>query len=289
MNIKSDKRGAILIFTLIILAVFLSTALTFSFFIISDINKARAVDDSVVAYYGADSGIEESLYLIKKMELTGSMKGLISLKPDIYNLVSSGAKWNIAESVDYERNILRQRIANGQSAKFFILNRNVTTTDSVSVEWYKGKDVAGNPSSAKIQVALTQLTPQDSDGTIIYYTDTSEIIIPDSTDTGQDCFELKNKSIDGSLLGDKSDYLMEAKVLGSGSNDFVDRLIVKAYSDTSCKTENNEGISSLTLKSKGTFGKSTQYVIAHIVPRNPVSGLLSFVLFSEQDIAKDSE
>lgn len=285
IKIQTDKRGTILVFTLIILAVFLSTALTFSYFVISDINKAKAIDDSIIAYYGADSAVEESLYLLKKQE---PVETLASLKSLTGRLEASGANWDIAESIDYERNILRQRMSSGQSAKFFILNRqtSATTTNSVAVEWYKIKN-----SATKLQVVLTQLSPQDQDESIIYYTDTSEVDFTDSEELGGSrCFNLKDARIDGTPLGNKPDYLLEVLVLGVDT-DGVDRLMIRAYGDADCRPEsyNERGISSLTLKAKGVFGKATQYIIAHIIPRDPVSGMLSFVLFSEQDITKDSE
>jgi len=281
----------VIVFAVMLLAVFLSTALGFSYFIIADINKAAAIDDSIVAYYAADAGLEESLYLLKKQEAADSLVDLKNdIRPDNNAMEATGAVWSIADSTDYEKNVLRQRLYDGQSVKFFILNRNSTNlTESVVLEWFKGGE-----DTSKLQVNLTQLSPQqdDASGAWIYLTDTSEVELSDTGKIGSRCFDLKDASLNlnGGVLSPPIDYLLELKVLG-GQGDFVENLSVDAYDyfcdSISGKSPNPEGITSLTLKSSGTYGRSTQTIIAHILPKDPVSGLFGFVLFSEQDVVKD--
>lgn len=289
MNIQQDRQGVILVFTLIIMAVLLSTAMSFSYLIISDINKAKAIDDSLVAYYAADSGIEQSLYLLKKQEITQSLEELKILSPD-GELSVAGGSWEIGDSADFEKNFLRQRLYNGQSAKFFILNRasGGDRPQSITVEWLKAPET-----SPKLQINLTQLIPQEQDGSLIYYTDTSEVEVADSASNniGSTCYNLKDADFDGQTLPLPPDYLVEFKVLGSDI-DFVDRLSVKTYNKRCQENDyedsfNPRGITNLTLKSKGSYLKSNQTIIAHIVPKDPLSGLVGFVLFSEQDITKE--
>lgn len=294
INLQSDKRGVILVFTLILLSVLLSTALGFSYFIIADINKARAIDDSIIAYYAADAGIEESLYLLKKQEATESLNSLTLLNGSGEMNVSGGA-WDILDSTDYEKGFLRQRLSNGQSVKFFILNRglsaeqaNYNGAKSISVEWQKGKNTTPN-----LQVILTQLWPQRQDSSMIYFTDTSELEVADSASNGrgETCYDFKDLALDNNSLDKPVDYLVELKVLGN-SDDFVDRIVVKAYNKRCQEADwskdiNETGITNLTLKAKGKYGRSQQSIIAHLLPKDPVSGLLGFVLFSEQDITKE--
>lgn len=280
----------IIVFTLIMLTVFLTTALSFSYFIISDINKAKAIDNSIIAYYSADAGMEESLFLLKNQELAGSVDSLKSKRPDPIDMVLSKGVWDISSSTSFETSVLRQRLHNGQSAKFFILNRDSTNqTKSITLEWYKGIDT-----TAKLQVNLTQLAHQYQSSTLIYYLDTSILEVADTIGKGSvACYNLKDLDLDGIALDSPSDYLAEFLVLGS-SVDFVDTLDVKAYSiacdsnpDTMAAAYNPQGITNPTVKSTGTYGRSTQSIIAHILPKDPVSGMLGFVLFSEQDVTKE--
>jgi len=107
-------------------------------------------------------------------------------------------------------------------------------------------------------------------------------------------FDLQDKNIDpanSAPLSPPVDYVAEMTVLGTNV-DFVDQLAVKAY-DVDCANlidlNNNivaEGITNLTLKSRGTYNKSEQTIVAQILPKDPASGILGFVLFSDQDITK---
>lgn len=280
----------ILVFTLLLLGVFLSTALSFSYFVIGDINKARAIDDSIIAYYSADAGMEESLYLLKNQSGADKLTAIMSARIGDKSLDKSKGKWNIGESTNYEQAVLRQRLYNGQSVKFFILNRSVVNqTESITLEWHKGLDNAGEKTPAKLQVSMTQLLPQIQSSTLIYYQDTSELEVADS-DMGIKCYDLKDLNFEKQPI--RPDYLLEFKVFGDSDNDYVERLSVKAYNDVCTALEpqiasNPRGITNLTLKSKGTYGRATQNIIAQILPRDPVSGILSFVLFSEMDVIKE--
>jgi len=290
-RIKSDNRGMIIVFTLILLAVFLTAALGFSYFIIGDINKARAIDDSVIAYYAADAGIEESLYLLKKQGLPGLLDGLKAARPGDVKLGASAGIWNILGSSNFEKTILRQRLYNGQSVKFFILKRGLEDTSnktkSVTVEWYKGAGL-----TPKLQINLTQLSPQqDAGGNLIYYQDYSQLQTSDSSsEAGPICINLKDSALDGLTLPPR-DYMVELKALGA-ADDFIGQIIVKAY-DNACGASADAivldpaGITNLTLKSLGTYGRAQQNIYAQILPRDPVSGLLGFVLFSEQEVTKE--
>lgn len=286
--IRKENSGMILVLTLVMTSVFLSIALGFSVLIISDLNKARAIDNSIVAYYSAESGLEESLFILRKTEID-SVKKLKEKRtnkirlPDIEN-----ATWDINQSTDYEEYFLRQRLRPGQSAKFFILNRKETQVKSFTLKWEKNAT-----STAGLQVSLTQLSPgTDSNNNLVFFTDTSEVELA----TGiVRCYDFKNLNLAGISHSLMVDYLVEIKVLGSDYNlDAVDRLEVKAYNN-SCSSRiddggdlNKEGITNLTIKSTGIFGRSSQTITAYLPPKDLPSSLVGFVLFSDQDITKDS-
>jgi hypothetical protein len=288
MNLAKDKSGVVLIFTLLIMSVLISVAISFSYFIISDINKARAIDNSIVAYYAADAGMEESLYTLKKQQ---SVKFLTQLKGQkgSGNLATAKSSWDIGESTDYETRFFRQRLSNGQTAKFFLLNRaNTNGTKSIAVNWKKGAGTA-----PQLQVSLTQLKPQKQTPTnaIVYYTDTSGVEISDTPTNNNvpTCYPLKDRGLDNIPLTPAPDYAVEFKVLGLLPDDYVDSLTVQAYNSDDCsQNPNPTGITNLTLKSKGVYNKSNQYIIAQLTPKDTLSGLAGFVLFSEEDITKNS-
>lgn len=285
-----NQKGVILVLALIIMSVLLATAIGFAVVVIGDIKQAKAVDNSVLAYYGADAGMERSLYVLRRdeqIEYLGDRSTNNTLVNFFHNInggpaeiaLANGANWSIIGSSDSEATFVRQRLYNGQSLKIYFLGRESgNPAERVDVYWRQGA-----ASTAKMQVIFTQLKPQfTTDGTLVYYTDKNEVEISDSVTTGSDfSYEFGDKNIEGNSF--KSDYLMEIRALGSG-NDYIDQITIRAF-DVNSQLINN-GITNLTLKSVGNFGGFEQSIIAHLPPRDPVSGLLGFVLFSEEDITK---
>ncbi|OGY44146.1 MAG: hypothetical protein A3B89_03305 [Candidatus Buchananbacteria bacterium RIFCSPHIGHO2_02_FULL_40_13] len=286
-----NEQGIILILALMMVSILLSIALGFGIFILSDLRQAAEIDNSVVAYYAADSGIERTLYLFRhgdKDKIGGFSGSNGALSPDD----REGENWTIRDSTDYELTFFRQRLYNGQSVKLYFIGRRtgVNTAKSIKINWFKGSGF-----SPKLQVVFTQLNPIDDDGILVYYTDTDKVEISDSNSAGPICFDFKDRDIDGSFLALPSDYVVELRVVGSGA-DYVDNLSVTAYNETKgingCNSQayndtyNPEAISNITLKARGNYGGVSQTIYAHLPPRDPSSGLFGFVLFSEEDITK---
>lgn len=295
---RENQKGIILILSLMIMSVLLSIALGFGIFILSDLRQAKEIDDSVMAYYAADSGIERTLYLFRKedkdkIDNFSGNDGALSAGDREDDIDGDGDNdWSIAGSTDYEPVFFRQRIFNGQSIKFYFLGRNAgsNASESIKLEWFKGLN------SPKLQIILTQLTPTLQDGVLVYFTDTDKVEISDTTELSNPiCFDFKDKDPQGSTLLQPSDYMVEVRVVGT-SGDYVDNISVTAHDEGgglgNCDTASyndsyNQGaISNITIKSVGTYHNVRQEVFVQIPPRNPVSGILGFVLFSQEDITK---
>jgi len=293
-----NQQGIILIFSLMIMAILLSTALGFGLFIISDLRQAKDIDDALSAYYAADAGLERTLYLFRQAgkEKIGGFSGLentLSNNDKEEDLNGDGViDWTIEESTDYEPIFFRQRLYSGQSAKLYFIGRNAgsNTAQSLKIEWVKGLN------SPKLQVIFTQLTPLTQVGALVYYTDTNQVEISDTPELSNPvCFDFKDKDIDGSTLTLPSDYIVELRVIGS-SGDYVDNLSATAYNEkkglNGCNspaynlTYNSQAISNITIKARGNYGNVSQTIYAQLPPRDPAAGLAGFVLFSEEDITK---
>ncbi|MFA6593717.1 MAG: hypothetical protein WCT16_00505 [Candidatus Buchananbacteria bacterium] len=301
---QQDERGVIIVFTLILLGVLLSIALGFFYFILLDIKKARAIDNSTVAYYAADAGIERSLYIIKKQEAASSTSALRAIyNQDVSGVggvfsLTNGAQWDINDSSDFEKNFFRQRLSNGESVKLYFLNRQGQDGDpkSFGLTWYGS---LGASNTLKMQVAINQLMPQlyqneQTSPTLVYYAEDNVIETDDSADGVTFCYKFRDCNVNNVVDSDSCealtnpvDYVVELKALGSTELDNIDRLSVMAYSDSDCLATSTYGVTNLTLKSQGIFNNNRQMIVAHIPPLNPLSGLFGFVLFSEQDITKE--
>ncbi len=279
-----DQRGMILVMSIILMAILLAIGLGFATIVISDIRQARQIDNAVVAYHGASTGIEENLFWLRR-ETDNSQP--IERVSDLQVIAGDGeledskAQWNINDSTDFEATFTRQRLEAGRSVRLYVLGRAAgNATKYLNISW-----AAETNSGVKLQLVTTQLTYQvDARNTLIYYTDTNEV-----TNPGVDsvCIELKNGRIDGGELPTDVDYAIDIRVLGDDALDSVSNLRVEAYNDDNCSDLNSQGITNLSIRSQGAYAGSEQTITALIPPRDPISGLLGFVLFSEADITKD--
>ena len=279
IQIRNNNDGVILVLTLIIMSVLLATAITFAVFIISDIKQAKSIDDSITAYYAADTGIEASLFQFRK--------GWISSTADLFPnsvMPSNNSTWDVSKSTDTEDVIVRQRLYNGQSIKLFFLNRDNggNPVNRIGIVW--------KSNNSNMQVNFTQLIPQfnDANQSLVYYTDQSKYEAVDSNLAGATCYEFKDLKInEQTKRGAPSDYVVEIKALGL-DGDYIENLKVQAYKGDDCSLGNriDGAISNIAIVSNGKQNQSVQQVTAQIPPKDPVSGISSFVLFSEEDITK---
>jgi|GEM_PF-768568 hypothetical protein len=290
-----EQKGVILIVTLIIMSILFSVALAFSVLILSDIKKAGEIDKSVIAYYAADAGLEQSLFLMRKesnADNIDSIADLLGLRSGA--TLDNNSKWDLNSSTDSESVVYRQRLDNGESIKLYFLNRSglgsTNNAKSMTVDWEKG---SGSP---KLQVSFTQIDPQFQDvgignDILINYTDINDIISLDGpTDGGPtECYDFGDEKVDSSPF--VSDYVVEVKTIGS-ADEYVDNLTIKSYG-VKCSsivegTEvDGEAITNLTIRSGGTYNGAYQEIVAHLPPKDLVSGVADFVLFSDESIAKD--
>jgi hypothetical protein len=281
-----------------VMAILLSIALGFALFIFSDINQAHMIDDSVLAYYGAESGFERTIYLFRKQDKnkigsflyspTDPSSDVKALSRSDMNgtTTASNSKWTIRNSTDYESRVIRQHLKNGQGVKLFFLNRvnslgeeGTNGVKSISVEWQKAYP-------CHLQVSFTQLRPQLDAGTLVNFSDVAVPLLQDSPTTGSIfCQAFLDKAKDRSTVW-RSDYAVELKALGSGDDYCNDNLKVIGYLNNDCTSPVTTAITNVTIHSVGKHNKASQEIIAYIPPYDPVSGLLGFVLFSEQDITK---
>src|SRR5512133_113510 len=67
---KKNYKGNILPLALVITATILLAGVTLGIIVIESLNRSVETDNSVVAYYSADAGIERQLYAVRKENVT---------------------------------------------------------------------------------------------------------------------------------------------------------------------------------------------------------------------------
>jgi len=90
-----NQRGVSLYLTIVILSVLTAAILTMVNISISQIKVIQTLSDSVIAFYGADSGIERVLYAIYK---EGYLPSLGECPPSFQGTLANGATYQVCVS-----------------------------------------------------------------------------------------------------------------------------------------------------------------------------------------------
>jgi len=83
-NINKKLKGSILFFGLVIISVVLLIALGLTNILISQFMILRGIGDSVIAFYAADSGVEEVLYELYKNSNFVEITKDLTIAPNSY-------------------------------------------------------------------------------------------------------------------------------------------------------------------------------------------------------------
>jgi len=78
-NIENSQKGISLILTFFIMTIILAIVLGVAAILVSEIKIIRAMGNSVVAFYAADSGIEKTFYFDRKRIPSGGERGLCDI------------------------------------------------------------------------------------------------------------------------------------------------------------------------------------------------------------------
>ncbi|MFH1430228.1 MAG: hypothetical protein ABIG71_01730 [Candidatus Uhrbacteria bacterium] len=101
----NQRSGATLLLALLILGGFVTTAVSLSGIVLAQLRNVRAIDQSTVALYAAESGIEDILYRVRKEEQYEGLDGEGTLE--------NNSAWtrDVAEEVGERTMFLNQDIA----------------------------------------------------------------------------------------------------------------------------------------------------------------------------------
>ncbi|MFH1534557.1 MAG: hypothetical protein ABIF80_01095 [Patescibacteria group bacterium] len=101
---KKDRSGQALLLSLLIMATITAAGIGFATLIISQIRAAENIDNAITATYGAESGLEKALHIVKTNRLSGaSLSGTIT---EIEGLTDSPAFSKNGLSVEFDEDAI---------------------------------------------------------------------------------------------------------------------------------------------------------------------------------------
>lgn len=306
MTHQSSQRGIITLLTLMLMAVITSIAVTASVLMVNELRQTITIGQGIVASYAAEAGMEDGLYTLKKDRdsgttplNSGSNTALEHQKPyhamdnqygyqELIASLQNGSAWERTAILETSFNITR--LNRDQVATLDYYNpgdlsgggvQSLSIHASDSCDGFSQLEVTMLPFKSLLQFNSSQgiykaVRPCNISGKVCGFGETP----PGWT--------INNIGVD---LDPSVNYRFSFRELvpNSGtdiSNCTIDNLSVVGYDTTDAGGDQVPIPAHLTITSTGSFGNTKQAITASVPWKAPVSGLASFVLFSEQDITK---
>lgn len=288
-NMAKQESGMVIILAILIIAAVLASAVLLNDIITREIRQSRLIDQSIQAYYYAESGSERALHQLRQREAIADCSSLAG---------SPVCEANSFCSAPYQ-DIPCINVTGGGLGAWQIEPRNepqaiitLNEGETFQVDLF-GPTQVENAQVKEIDVSFEDVQP----GLIVELTNLTKILNVSGEEASnclaQDLPVLKDfvssavgrfASLGGEDILSACSYALKVNYPLNGNN-------VKDSALVTISIFNDEGIqfdipSRLIIDSSATYGNSAQTISVRTPIRPPLSGLYDFVLFSEADIIK---
>ncbi|OGY53765.1 MAG: hypothetical protein A3A24_02535 [Candidatus Buchananbacteria bacterium RIFCSPLOWO2_01_FULL_46_12] len=283
---NKKQNGMVLVLAILIIAAVLATATVFSELIIRQIQQSRLIDQSIQAYYLAESGAERTLHQIRILESVvdcatisiGSCQennARCSLDAEIPCVTSSQGSLDTAVTDDW------QVVVSEESQTDFVL----TKGETFQIDLFSPQQVQ-DANITKIDVG-SSVNNLKLFGELVNLTNILQVGVLNCADQPPVFKDIitapqSRSALDGKNILAACSYVFRLRFPLDSPVDQAG-LTLKLYDDA----ESQVNIPSrLIIDSTARFGSSIQTVVVRTPIRPPLSGLYDFVLFSEEEIVK---
>jgi len=256
---NKNEQGMVLLLALILMASAVIIGLGMAHVIIQDLRQSILVDNSITAYYAAESALEKSLFEVRVFETP-----LGSLPTS--GILDNDAEWTLDWSSG--RPDVTVNIQKEQTYQLDLFNPDVLDEpagiEALRFSW----DGPG-----QLEVAYIGWTPAAS---IIWPHDEYQVVTPP--------ISFVNPAVIYDALSAGQAYRIRLKAVGGD----IQNLNITGWADDGATPGNQVDLPShITLEANGEYGFARQALSA-IIPRHAqLSGIWDFVLFSEEEITKE--
>jgi len=282
-----EKKGMVLVLAILIIAAILGAAALFSNVVIREIQQSRLIDQSMQAYYFAESGAERALYQVRRREAVIDCDSITSgsvcetnghcssddvfcINQDEGGLEVSGS-WQVAADNEQETSV------------------NLKKGESFQIDLFSPYQEADTAESSIDAIEVSR-----DDSLLLYgeFTNLTNILgITSKFDCASqppvfkdylisDEFIIRN--LDDQDIIESCSYAFRLTFL-PGPGESNELFTIKVYDRY---IEQLKIPSRLIVDSSAEFGQSWQQIRVKTPIRPPLAGLYDFVLFSEQEIRK---
>jgi hypothetical protein len=286
-----DQRGVILVMSMMILLVMITSVIALTQVVFGEIKMTRNADNSIVAFYAAESGIERGLYYLKFSKEQNDFTYFDRLiDPDYY--IETPATYYNRYDISLEGRVIFNEatttvpyyeiydVSTSTPARVDIVKTDgviptaaTTLPQSFKVEWdiYSCED-----GHASDQMEITYTSLQSIAG--VLKSDTKQTIAVCGCAAGNDsCTDILRTDIENDKfyyftfrpLDDTVDYIKFTSYLGANHDLDTDFVPAEAF-----------------LQAYGYYRQSMHSISVRVPIYTPVSNVFSYVIFSEQDLEK---
>lgn len=295
---QTKQSGMVLVLAILVMGVVLGTAIVFSNLIIREIQQSRLIDQSIQAYYLAESGSERALYQLRQREAvidcdlvqTGSTclvtsycsapvpANTVPCINDSEGGLNINGSWQLTATNEQETTILLKR---GESFQIDLFDPFQSSESNINEVGVYSAD-----SGLTLYGEFVNLT------NILNVTNPTVAICLTQPPVFKDFIEEPPSqfgSLDGKNILDECSYSFRLNFPFNSPQE--SSLITFTVYDRVFINPNWESQlvpipSRLLIDSEAAFGSSFQRIRVRTPIRPPLSGLYDFVLFSEQEIKK---
>jgi hypothetical protein len=258
-TIRPRSRGDVLPLALILMATLVIGAFTFGFVLLQSLLRSRELDASTVAYYAADAGIERQLYMVRKEN--ANVSDLAGLSVSYVN----GSRWEQAGSgfnLTNAKFFPEIKAGDFQFVDLFNPDQLDAAAGIAEVRW-----TWSAPSACKLEVAYAQWDTEETS------------ILPEQ-------FTIKDWTVSPGFqsLNPNKAYRLRFRPKACT----ITNLSVTAYADPSATAPAVAFPGDIIVASQGTYASTTQAISVRMPRLEILSGIFSYVIFSECTLYKDS-
>jgi hypothetical protein len=286
-----NERGVVLLLALLLIAAITATGVGFSLLIIGELKASSNIDNSIVAYYAAQNGVEHALLEVKDgranstldetINGTTGVGGIVRMEGSLLPL-GVAATWDTRQSTTSE-DIILASVPKNKTVELDLLNPDdpaeASAVESVKFEWSDSCE-----GISWLEIGYVYWTP----GTQISWPTDSQMVYKNiaacergSGHYGRPCDPYIANYF--SATSPEKVYRLRIKALDCD----VENLSITAYDTDNAPTGDEIPIPSrVNIKSIGTYANS-RIALTVSTPWLPsILGLFDYAIFSEENLDK---
>ncbi|MDP1709399.1 MAG: hypothetical protein Q8L21_00735 [Candidatus Komeilibacteria bacterium] len=255
-QIKTSEQGSLLLMSMLILSGIVTAAGTMGIVTLQNLRQSIAVDQGLVSFYAAESGVEDGLYELRKKET-------IAATLPLGGVLTNTASWS------------RSIVTTADT-----LTKDIDKNDFWEINIYNPDDSLSplsNPIKS-VQITWTGDGAEWIEAEVDSWTTAGDLIEPTKTLFSH----ASNPGIVNFQDAATIMYRLRLKALYGDAADMT----VTAYSGLNAGGSVVPLPAQITLFSTGSFLRTKQALRATMPQRSPLGGVFDYVLFSEDDLTK---